>query len=154
GGTVVGVAGVVRDVTARRERRRELELWEAMVDAVADGLYALDADRTILAASEGFARIAGRDVESLLGEHISVCIEPSTIDENVEERRAVVAGEGGDGARHRRARRVVRGAARRPFGRRQRPPPGVVDVADPVSARIAPLAVATLACGPFRRELE
>jgi PAS domain S-box-containing protein len=93
GGTVVGVAGVVRDVTARRERRRELELWEAMVDAVADGLYALDADRTVLAASEGFARIAGRDVESLLGEHISVCIEPSTIDENVEERRAVVAGE-------------------------------------------------------------
>ena len=93
GGGVVGVAGVVRDVTEREERRREREIQQAMVDAVADGLYALDADRTIIAASEGFARLAGRDLESLVGEHISVCIEPSTIEENVEERRAVVAGE-------------------------------------------------------------
>jgi PAS domain S-box-containing protein len=92
-GAVTGVAGVVRDVTRRRERRRERELWEAMVDTVTDGLYALDVDRNILAASEGFARLAGRGLESLVGEHVSVCVEQSTIEDNVGERRAIMDGD-------------------------------------------------------------
>ena len=93
GGTSTGVAGVVRDATERRERRRERELWRAMVDTVTDGLYALDGDRNVIAASEGFARLAGRDLESLLGEHVSVCVEESTIAENVEVRRDIMEGE-------------------------------------------------------------
>ena len=92
-GEVVGVAGVVRDVSERRERRREGRLRESMVDAVTDGLYALDGDRNVLAASEGFARLAGRDLESLVGEHVSVCVDRETIEENVEERRAIMEGE-------------------------------------------------------------
>jgi PAS domain S-box-containing protein len=92
-GTPTGVAGVIRDVTERRERRRERELWRAMVDAVTDGLYALDGDRNVIAASEGFARLAGRDLDSLIGEHVSVCVEESTIAENVEVRRDIMEGE-------------------------------------------------------------
>lgn len=87
------VAGVVRDVTERLARRQERELWQAMVDTVTDGLYALDGERNIIAASEGFARLAERDLESLVGEHVSVCVEQSTIEENMEERRAIMDGD-------------------------------------------------------------
>jgi PAS domain S-box-containing protein len=90
---LVAVTGAVRDVTDRCECRREWELWRAMVDTVTDGLYALDGDRNVVAASEGLARLAGRDIDSLLGEHISVWVDEETIEENVDERRAIMDGD-------------------------------------------------------------
>jgi PAS domain S-box-containing protein len=91
GGAVTGVAGVVRDVTRRHER--ELELWRAMVDAVTDGLYVLDADRNVVAANEAFAEMAGHDVDSLVGQHISVCVDDSTIAETEAGRRVLIDGD-------------------------------------------------------------
>ncbi|QLH80081.1 GAF domain-containing protein [Halosimplex rubrum] len=81
---------VVRDVTERKERKRELEQYERIVETVGDGIYALDDDSRFVLVNESFCEMLGYDREELLG------MEPTDIyDEEyapvVEERAAAVA---------------------------------------------------------------
>ncbi|SFG04800.1 PAS domain S-box-containing protein [Halopelagius inordinatus] len=63
-----GVVGVVRDVSDRRERQRELERYEQLVETVWDGIYALDPDGRIVLANEAFCDLTGYDRGELLGQ--------------------------------------------------------------------------------------
>ena len=59
--------GVARDVTERRERERELERYESIVETVEDGVYALDEDLRFTFVNEGMCELTGRSREALLG---------------------------------------------------------------------------------------
>ncbi|MFC6825977.1 PAS domain S-box protein [Halopelagius fulvigenes] len=64
-----GTVGVVRDISERKERQRELERYEQLVETVWDGLYALDPDGQIVLANEAICELTGYDRDELLGEH-------------------------------------------------------------------------------------
>ncbi|WP_135365432.1 PAS domain S-box protein [Halosimplex halophilum] len=84
---------VVRDITERKERERELEQYERIVETVDDGIYALDDDGRFVLVNDAFCEMLGYERDELLG------MEPTAIyDEEyapvVEERaEAVAAGE-------------------------------------------------------------
>ncbi|WP_380675872.1 PAS domain S-box protein [Salinigranum sp. GCM10025319] len=62
-----GRAGVVRDVTERKRRERELERYETIVETVDDGIYAVDADARFVMVNDAFCELTGYDREELLG---------------------------------------------------------------------------------------
>jgi PAS domain S-box-containing protein len=61
--------GVVRDVTERVERERELERYETIVETVGDGVYAVDDDARFVLVNEAFCELTGYDRADLLGAH-------------------------------------------------------------------------------------
>jgi PAS domain S-box-containing protein len=52
--------GIARDVTERRERERELERYETIVETVDDGVYALDEEFRISLANERLVEMLGQ----------------------------------------------------------------------------------------------
>jgi PAS domain S-box-containing protein len=64
-----GTVGVVRDISDRKERERELERYETIVETVGDGIYALDPDDRIVFVNEAFCALTGYDREELIGRH-------------------------------------------------------------------------------------
>jgi PAS domain S-box-containing protein len=65
---VQSIAHILGTVVQRRERERRLERSEAMLDAVDDGLYALDADSRYVAVNDAYVELTGYDRDRLLGE--------------------------------------------------------------------------------------
>ena len=86
GGTTLGICGIGRDVTDRKRRERELERYRRMVEAMGDGMYALDADGRFETVNGAFCSMTGYSREELLGEHVSLV----TGDADVENGRAAI----------------------------------------------------------------
>ncbi|QKY19255.1 PAS domain S-box protein [Halolamina sp. CBA1230] len=61
------ILAFVRDITERKERDRELEFLEALVDTIGVGVAAHGDDGEFEYANEAFAEILGTDRESLIG---------------------------------------------------------------------------------------
>ncbi|SEN39282.1 PAS domain S-box-containing protein [Halorientalis persicus] len=71
-GAVVGVQGVGRDVTARRERERELRIKNRAMDEADIGISIADAregDNSLVYVNDGFQRLTGYDEAELLGQN-------------------------------------------------------------------------------------
>jgi PAS domain S-box-containing protein len=96
-GSVVGVQGVGRDVTARRERERELRLKTRAMDEATMGITIADdrdADTSLVYANEGFERLTGYDTETLLGRNCRFLQGEATDDDPVARlREGVAAGD-------------------------------------------------------------
>ena len=71
-GTYEGLMGVVRDITERKERERELERYETIVQTVSEPIYMLDADERFVRVNDGMLEKLGYDRETLLGSHVSM----------------------------------------------------------------------------------
>ena len=74
-----GFVAVGRDVTARRERRRELERYEGIVEASGDPVYTLDADGRFTFVNDALVEMVGHDEATLLGSHVSVVTPPEEV---------------------------------------------------------------------------
>ena len=66
-GELAGTMGVVRDVTARRERERELERYEAIVESMTDAALVVDADKQIEFANEEALAYLDEPLSDLVG---------------------------------------------------------------------------------------
>jgi PAS domain S-box-containing protein len=69
-GEVVGVQGVGRDVTARKERERELRVKNRAMDEAEIGISLADntdPERPLVYVNEGFGRVTGHDPAEMLG---------------------------------------------------------------------------------------
>ena len=64
--------GVVRDVTERKERERELELYEAAVETIDDGVYVVDDENRFRLVNDAHTDLTGYGREELLGAHASL----------------------------------------------------------------------------------
>lgn len=64
-----GLSVYFRDVTERRDRQRELERYEQLVETVWDGVYALDENDHFVLVNDAFCEIVGYERDELLGEH-------------------------------------------------------------------------------------
>jgi len=90
----------------RREREADLERFEAIVRAVDDGVYAVDAEGRFSFVNPAMTELTGYDVETLLGEHLSTV---KSDDETAAALSALLSGEASE--------RTVEGPVRRARGR-------------------------------------
>jgi PAS domain S-box-containing protein len=67
-----GDLAIVRDITDRREREQELELYEKMLNAVPDLVYAVDEAGRFIAINEAGRELTGWNPDEAIGEHVSI----------------------------------------------------------------------------------
>ncbi|MEF8829219.1 MAG: PAS domain S-box protein [Haloarcula sp.] len=70
-GTFDGSVGVLRETTERKQRERELERYETIIEAVGDPVYTLDDEGVFTYVNEAIERLTGFDPDELVGDHIS-----------------------------------------------------------------------------------
>ena len=92
-----GTAGVLRDVTEEKRRESILEQYETVVEAVDDGLYAVDEDYRFTLVNDAYCELTGYDRGELLGEHISVVVDEETVEQGEALRERLFAGDGESG---------------------------------------------------------
>jgi len=93
----MGLSIYVRDVTERKERERELEVYESIIDAIEDGIYVLDDDYCFTEINDAYVEMTGYDREELLGAHCSLVVSEDVSAESFE-RTQEIAEEGGESA--------------------------------------------------------
>jgi PAS domain S-box-containing protein len=60
---------ISRDITDRKQRERQLEQYETIVETVTDGIYAVDEDANFVMVNEGFCELTGYERDELIGSH-------------------------------------------------------------------------------------
>jgi len=70
-GELEGTAGVIRDISERKQRERELERYETILQAVGDPVYTLDEDGYFTVVNDAVEALSGYDRDELVGDHIS-----------------------------------------------------------------------------------
>jgi PAS domain S-box-containing protein len=80
-GAYDGSVGVIRDISDRKERERELERYETIIQAVGDPVYALDAEGHYTFLNEAIQTTTGYDPDELRGEHVSVMLDDADVRE-------------------------------------------------------------------------
>ena len=88
-----GLSVYVRDVTDRKTRERELELYETVVDTVEDGIYVLDDDFRFVEVNDAYVEMTGYDRAELLGAHTSLVVADEVASEAAERRTELRDGE-------------------------------------------------------------
>lgn len=64
--------GIIRDITERNARERDLERYRAAVETVADGVYTLDENARFLTVNTAFTELTGYSRDELLGADASM----------------------------------------------------------------------------------
>jgi len=67
GGKVTKLRGAGHDITDREERRRELETYETIIEALTDAVYVLDQEGRFTYVNDEFVDLVGYDRETILG---------------------------------------------------------------------------------------
>ncbi|MFB6179221.1 MAG: PAS domain S-box protein [Halorientalis sp.] len=78
-GEYTGSVGVIRDISDRKERERELERYETIIQAVGDPVYTLDADGNFTFINDAIEPLTGHDPDTLVGKHVSMVMEESDV---------------------------------------------------------------------------
>jgi PAS domain S-box-containing protein len=92
-----GLSIYFQDVTERRERERELQRYESIVETVPDGLYIVDEDGRFRMVNDAYASMVGYDRAELLGSSVTMVIDEETartaaaVDEELRERERSTA---------------------------------------------------------------
>ena len=84
---------VVRDITERKERERELEQYEQIVETVDDGIYAIDDDDRFVLVNEAFCEMTGYERDELIGMVGTDLYDDEYVSIVEEQAAAVAAGE-------------------------------------------------------------
>jgi len=92
--TVVGAAA--ETALDRAERKHELERRERLLDAVGDGLYALDERGYYTEINDTVAEMTGYDREELLGEHVSKIMLDDGIERGEQRLKRLLAADEAD----------------------------------------------------------
>ncbi|WP_276272552.1 PAS domain S-box protein [Haloarcula litorea] len=79
-GEFTGSVGVIRDVTERKLRERELERYETIVEAVGDPVYSLDDEGVFTYVNEAIEPMTGYSPDDLVGEHIGTIMTDDGIE--------------------------------------------------------------------------
>jgi len=89
-GEITRIVGVAHDITERKERERELRMYEAIVEAVDDGVLVINDDRRVELANQSYVDMKGIDRSDVLGTAVTELGDDQDVDqitERVEELR-------------------------------------------------------------------
>ncbi|WP_158057138.1 PAS domain S-box protein [Halorussus halophilus] len=89
-GAVTKTVFAFEDVTERKERERELEQANAMLETARDGVYALDEEGRFIGVNQAYADMVGYPREEILGQPATM-ITSEQISADVEEIQAELA---------------------------------------------------------------
>jgi PAS domain S-box-containing protein len=92
-GGVLGIVGVVRDVTARLAADSDVATLRAIVDAAEEAIVGVDRKGNILFFSPSAERLYGWDAEEIIGQPVTVLIADDERHLMPEVRDALIAGE-------------------------------------------------------------
>jgi PAS domain S-box-containing protein len=92
-GSFAGSVGVIRDITERKERERELERSETIIQAVGDPVYSLDAEGRFTFVNEAFESMTGYGIEEIVGEHVRTVARNSDVERGREFLRSMIDGD-------------------------------------------------------------
>ncbi|WP_237560371.1 PAS domain S-box protein [Halolamina rubra] len=95
-GDVVGVQGVGRDVTARREQERELRVKNRAMDEAEVGISIADPnepDQPLIYVNKGFERLTGYDAADAVGRNCRYLQGPATDPDAASQFRAAIEAE-------------------------------------------------------------
>ncbi len=70
-GDPAGTLAMYFDITERKERLRQLERYETVIDASGDPVYTLDADGTFTVVNDAFCEMTGYDEADVAGAHFA-----------------------------------------------------------------------------------
>ncbi len=90
GGQFRGSVGVLREITDRKERERELRRYEAFVENASDAITILDADGTVEYASPASESVFGYEPEALVGSDVREFIHPDDVGRVIDRGGAVL----------------------------------------------------------------
>ncbi|WP_049900425.1 PAS domain S-box protein [Halococcus agarilyticus] len=86
-----GTVGVIRDVTERKERERELERYETMVETAPVGMFVVDAEGTVVGGNDRAGSMAGYPMTELRGKPFRTLVEDGIVPpESIEKYTATV----------------------------------------------------------------
>ena len=94
GGT--GELAILRDISARKERERELELYETMLNAVPDPVYASNEDGEFIAINDATETMTGLNRADVIGDHVSVVMDEDDVSRGQEVVQDLLASDGRD----------------------------------------------------------
>ncbi|MFB6136394.1 MAG: PAS domain-containing protein [Halobacteriaceae archaeon] len=92
-GEVLGGMAISQDVTDRKERERELERYETIVETVQDGVYTVGADGRFTTVNEAYAEMTGYSREELRGAPVSTVVDEEVVGTARDLERELAAGE-------------------------------------------------------------
>ncbi|MFC6769669.1 PAS domain S-box protein, partial [Natrinema soli] len=73
-GDIVKVRGSFQDITGRKERERELERAETIIQALDELVYTIDAEGRFTFLNDALTSITGYDPDELIGDHVSTVL--------------------------------------------------------------------------------
>ncbi|MDQ2051826.1 PAS domain S-box protein [Natronolimnohabitans sp. A-GB9] len=88
-----GLSVYFRDITDRKERERELERYETIIQSIGDPVYTLDASGDVRFINDAIESLAGYDPESLIGNDISEILPPEELERAQDAVRELLRGE-------------------------------------------------------------
>jgi PAS domain S-box-containing protein len=74
-GEIIGVVGLLEDLTDRRERQQELKRYERIVETTSDLIYTLDDDLTFTSFNTALSEFVELPENDLTGEHLATAFE-------------------------------------------------------------------------------
>jgi PAS domain S-box-containing protein len=96
-GKIIGIEGIVRDITERKraeEELRESELrFRTIYDSADVGLAWVSADFRIQNANPAYCRMLGYSEKELIGKHLVEITHPEIVEENLEKLAALACGK-------------------------------------------------------------
>jgi PAS domain S-box-containing protein len=92
-GAYAGVMGVVRDITERKQRERELEEYRNLVENAVDPMYVLDEDGAIQIVNAAMTNFVGQPKSELIGTNVRDILPLESIDAAREVLRHVLSND-------------------------------------------------------------
>ncbi|MFW6045675.1 MAG: PAS domain S-box protein [Natronomonas sp.] len=83
----------VRDVSDRKQREQDLEMFETMIETISDGVYALDTKGRYVYANTHFEKVTGYDREEVLGESPTMVVKDLPVEQFESAIREIIKGE-------------------------------------------------------------
>ncbi|SEW23415.1 PAS domain-containing protein [Natrinema salifodinae] len=91
-GDVFAALGMSQNITEQKERERDLQQYERILETIDDGVYVLDGDSRFRTVNEAFTNVLGRDRDEIVGEHASTVFTAEKVDRAERLQREMVEG--------------------------------------------------------------
>ncbi|MFT4911081.1 MAG: PAS domain S-box-containing protein [Natronomonas sp.] len=93
GDTSDTIEGFISEITAERQRERAVAEYDRLVDAVGDPVYTTDSEGCFSTINDRMEKRLGYDAEELIGEHVSMVLEPDDVDRGADIVRRLLGDE-------------------------------------------------------------